>query len=459
MEGSGAGAHASRGRPAPPGCRCRCLAQRARRRRRSCTSARWRTRAASTACAPARSSRTWWRLLQTPRKCRWAGQGWQAGWQGRGLRAQPAMRVCAAAAGGAAAAGPPSPRPHTPRRSAPHVSPRRCWTLARCWMSCGTRRRRWRARRARCTRCRRGMCTRTARVRAAAARGGALAAGRVCAVRLTPAGVPHLMACWRTRLQQPAPALPHPLACTRRGLRHRLVPSGGWPPGLWRLPQPDTRVGAGAGRALGGGRRLQGARRLCGGPAVEPHRGDRVCLRLGRQDCAHLGHAGAGAGCAGVGWRGVVQWGGVGRAPPRKRPPCLAPGRRRPRRLCTPATCHPPAPRPQSKSMLSVRAHEADVNVLSWNRGTSYMLASGGDDGALRVWDLRAFAGGQPVANFTYHRCARAGCARVLAVGADASAVRHLLQARHCRACRGPALVFCSPPCPPARASCSAAAL
>ena len=58
----------------------------------------------------------------------------------------------------------------------------------------------------------------------------------------------------------------------------------------------------------------------------------------------------------------------------------------------------------QSKSMLSVRAHDADVNVISWSRGTTYMLASGGDDGVLRVWDLRALADGAFVANFAYHR-------------------------------------------------------
>jgi ribosome assembly protein RRB1 len=66
----------------------------------------------------------------------------------------------------------------------------------------------------------------------------------------------------------------------------------------------------------------------------------------------------------------------------------------------------PCVPHPQNKSMLSVTAHASDVNVLSWNRATSYMLASGGDDGALRVWDLRAFSEGSAVANFTYHRWA-----------------------------------------------------
>jgi WD40 repeat protein len=41
--------------------------------------------------------------------------------------------------------------------------------------------------------------------------------------------------------------------------------------------------------------------------------------------------------------------------------------------------------------MLTVNAHDADVNVISWNRLATYMLASGGDDGTLRIWDLRNF--------------------------------------------------------------------
>lgn len=54
--------------------------------------------------------------------------------------------------------------------------------------------------------------------------------------------------------------------------------------------------------------------------------------------------------------------------------------------------------------MLTVAAHEAEVNVAAWSASTAYMLASGGDDGLLRVWDLRAFASGQYVASLKYHR-------------------------------------------------------
>lgn len=56
--------------------------------------------------------------------------------------------------------------------------------------------------------------------------------------------------------------------------------------------------------------------------------------------------------------------------------------------------------------MLTVNAHDADVNVLSWNKQTTFMMASGADDGSLRAWDLRSFTDGGYVANFTYHRYA-----------------------------------------------------
>lgn len=35
------------------------------------------------------------------------------------------------------------------------------------------------------------------------------------------------------------------------------------------------------------------------------------------------------------------------------------------------------------------KAHESDVNVISWNRATTYLLLSGGDEGGIKVWDLR----------------------------------------------------------------------
>ena len=54
--------------------------------------------------------------------------------------------------------------------------------------------------------------------------------------------------------------------------------------------------------------------------------------------------------------------------------------------------------------MLSVNASDTDVNVISWNRMTSYILASGDEKGVLRVWDLRNFNDGGHVANFDYHK-------------------------------------------------------
>ena len=52
---------------------------------------------------------------------------------------------------------------------------------------------------------------------------------------------------------------------------------------------------------------------------------------------------------------------------------------------------------------MCVAFKQADVNVIAWNVLTPHTLASGGDEGRLRVWDLRAFE--QPVADFNHHRC------------------------------------------------------
>jgi ribosome assembly protein RRB1 len=40
---------------------------------------------------------------------------------------------------------------------------------------------------------------------------------------------------------------------------------------------------------------------------------------------------------------------------------------------------------------IAVKAHDADINVISWNRTVSYMMISGCDDGSFKIWDLRNF--------------------------------------------------------------------
>ena len=44
--------------------------------------------------------------------------------------------------------------------------------------------------------------------------------------------------------------------------------------------------------------------------------------------------------------------------------------------------------------------HGHDLNVLSWNHLVNYLVATGCDDGSFRVWDLRSFSSGEPVARF-----------------------------------------------------------
>lgn len=58
--------------------------------------------------------------------------------------------------------------------------------------------------------------------------------------------------------------------------------------------------------------------------------------------------------------------------------------------------------RKKGKCMLKHEAHKADVNVVSWNKNVTNLLASGSDDGVFSVWDLRAW-GKDPLARFTTH--------------------------------------------------------
>lgn len=62
--------------------------------------------------------------------------------------------------------------------------------------------------------------------------------------------------------------------------------------------------------------------------------------------------------------------------------------------------------RAPNKAMLDQKIHTngSDVNVLSWNAIVSNLLATGGDDGTLSVWDLRHFSKSPlPLARFTPH--------------------------------------------------------
>ncbi|CAJ1941563.1 unnamed protein product [Cylindrotheca closterium] len=67
--------------------------------------------------------------------------------------------------------------------------------------------------------------------------------------------------------------------------------------------------------------------------------------------------------------------------------------------------------RAPNRAMLRPCVHEnkSDVNVTSWNKLVSNLLATGGDDGTLSVWDLRNFSQQNdkamaPLARFTCHQ-------------------------------------------------------
>ncbi|KAI7907769.1 WD40-repeat-containing domain protein [Cokeromyces recurvatus] len=63
--------------------------------------------------------------------------------------------------------------------------------------------------------------------------------------------------------------------------------------------------------------------------------------------------------------------------------------------------------RNKKRSAVGIHASNSDVNVITWNKKASYLMASGHDDGIFSVWDLRTFKGGNsqptPVATFKWH--------------------------------------------------------
>lgn len=53
---------------------------------------------------------------------------------------------------------------------------------------------------------------------------------------------------------------------------------------------------------------------------------------------------------------------------------------------------------------IAVKAHEADINVISWNAKVSYLMISGCDDGSFKIWDLRNFKPNTAAAHFRFHK-------------------------------------------------------
>jgi hypothetical protein len=73
------------------------------------------------------------------------------------------------------------------------------------------------------------------------------------------------------------------------------------------------------------------------------------------------------------------------------------------------------------------------VNVISWNALTSYMLAaSGGDDEAMRIWDL---VPAHHVANFTYRKPSPAWVPQELHIPARGALPRFILNSQYMRWC------------------------
>jgi ribosome assembly protein RRB1 len=65
----------------------------------------------------------------------------------------------------------------------------------------------------------------------------------------------------------------------------------------------------------------------------------------------------------------------------------------------------------RNKPALNILASKVDLNVLSWNTSVSYLLVTGDDVGATKVWDLRQFkkdtnGKDSTVAEFSWHKSA-----------------------------------------------------
>jgi ribosome assembly protein RRB1 len=57
----------------------------------------------------------------------------------------------------------------------------------------------------------------------------------------------------------------------------------------------------------------------------------------------------------------------------------------------------------KGSELMIKNAHETDVNVISWNPMCTFLVASGGDDKAFKVWDIRYINHG-PISNIKWHK-------------------------------------------------------
>jgi len=61
--------------------------------------------------------------------------------------------------------------------------------------------------------------------------------------------------------------------------------------------------------------------------------------------------------------------------------------------------------RTKKHQKIITKAHDSDINVMSWNDKDTF-IATGGDDGMIKIWDIRQFSlssGPQAIATFKHH--------------------------------------------------------
>ncbi len=85
-----------------------------------------------------------------------------------------------------------------------------------------------------------------------------------------------------------------------------------------------------------------------------------------------------------------------------------------------------------AKPVITMKVSDTDVNVMSWSRQTTHLLASGADDGEWAVWDLRQWKPSARMARPATHGY----CQLQLPQGADHEhRVAPDRRQHHCRRC------------------------